>query len=310
MDMNYLGLDVGGTTVKAGIVDETGRVLKQSRITTVTDDWAAFLANLVHLIREYQEDTQIEAVGIGVPGFRNSYTRQVVASPNIPCLINASLETEVADKVHLPVISENDGNAAAYAEFVCGSGAGLQHMAFITLGTGFGSGLILDGRLFSGTSGYAAEFGHTIIQPDGRPCGCGSKGCIETLVSGPAILLTALDLMADDPSSRLHAVPVPLTSELIFEAAVAGDAVAMKTFEQTGRWLGMACVNLMNMLNLQMIVVGGGVMAAGDVLMNPLLDFVARHAISAAQTDCRIVQSRLWPEAGVIGAAMLARDRL
>src|SRR5258707_810861 len=115
--MHYLGLDIGGTTVKAGIVDETGRVLKQSRITTVTDDWAAFLANLVHLIRGYQEDTQIEAVGIGVPGFRNSDTRQVVASPNIPCLINASLESEVADKVHLPVVSENDANAAAFAEF-------------------------------------------------------------------------------------------------------------------------------------------------------------------------------------------------
>src|SRR5215470_8223442 len=170
--MHYLGIDVGATTVKAGIVDETGRVLKQSRITTVTDDWDAFLANLIHLIRGYQRDMTIEAIGIGVPGFRNSYTRQIVASPNIPCLIYASLESAVADKVHLPVITENDANSAAYAEYVCGSGIGLRHMAFITLGTGVGSGLILDGKLFIGTSGYAAELGHTIIEPEGRPCAC------------------------------------------------------------------------------------------------------------------------------------------
>src|SRR5215472_8727890 len=108
--MNYLGIDVGGTTIKAGIVDETGQVLKQSTVRTVIDDWNAFLANLVHLVRGYQEDIKIEAVGIGVPGFRNSYTRQIVASPNIPCLIDASLEKLVADEVHLPIITENDAN--------------------------------------------------------------------------------------------------------------------------------------------------------------------------------------------------------
>src|SRR5215467_13140571 len=134
--MNYLGVDVGGTTVKAGIVDETGRVLRQSHITTVTDDWDAFLGNLIHLIRQYQEDVTIEAVGMGVPGFRNSYTRQIIASPNIPCLINASLEKNVADKVHLPVITENDAISASFGEFICGSGAVLENMAFITHGTG------------------------------------------------------------------------------------------------------------------------------------------------------------------------------
>jgi glucokinase len=305
--MHYLGIDIGGTTVKAGIVDETGHVVKQSRITTVTDNWDAFLANLIHLIRGYQEDTAFEAVGIGVPGFRNSYTRQIIAAPNIPCLLNASLERQVADKVHLPVVTENDANAAAYAEFVCGRAVGLQHMAFLTLGTGVGSGLILNGKLFTGSSGYAAEFGHTIIQPEGRPCGCGSNGCIETVASARGIVLTALELMAKDASSRLHAVPDPLTSERIFEAAVAGDSVARATFEQTGRWLGMACFNLINSLNLQMIVLGGGVLAAGDLLMKPLLDFVQHYAISGARDDCRIVPSMLWPDSGIIGAAMLAR---
>jgi glucokinase len=306
--MYYLGIDIGGTTVKAGIVDETGRVLKESRIETVTHDWDAFLANLIHLIRGYQEDTTIEAVGIGVPGFRNAYTRQIVASPNIPCLIYASLENMVADKVHLPVITENDANAAAYAEFICGTAIGTRHMAFITLGTGVGSGLILDGKLFTGTSGYAAEFGHTIIDPDGRSCACGSKGCIETIASAPGIVRTALELMAKDAASRLPASSIPLTSELIFEAAFAGDSAAKATFEQTGHWLGMACVNLINLLNLEMIVLGGGVMASGDMLMNPLRKAVQRYAIPASGKDCRIVQSTL-PDAGIIGAAMLARDR-
>src|SRR5262245_10720365 len=173
----YIGVDIGGTTIKAGLVDGTGRLIEQSRVATVPDDWNAFSANLVDLIRTYQRKADTQAVGIGIPGFRNIHTKRVITSPNIPCLTNVSVETYVADKVHLPVISENDANAAAYAEFISGYGVGLVHMAYLTLGTGVGSGVILNGRLFRGASGYAVEFGHTIMDPGGRPCGCGSAGC-------------------------------------------------------------------------------------------------------------------------------------
>jgi glucokinase len=307
--MYYIGVDIGGTTIKVGLVNDTGSIVDQVRIPTVIDDLERMVFDLTSAVRDYQKNNQIKAVGMGVPGLRNARTHRIVTSPNIPSLTNVSLEKLVADEVHIPVISENDANAAAYAEFVAGFGTGLQHMAYLTLGTGLGSGIILNGRLFGGASGYAVEFGHTVVQPDGRKCPCGSRGCLETLVSGPGIVLTARELMKDDPQSLLHRVPEPLTSEQIFEAAGAGDRVAQATFQRTGAWLGIACTNLINMLNLELIVLGGGVMAAGALLMIPLLAEVQQSALAPSLEDCRIVQSKVWPEAGMIGAAMLARDR-
>jgi glucokinase len=307
--MYYLGIDIGGTTVKAGLVDETGKILESTRVPTVIDDLNAFLVTLTELIRSYQRLHDIGGVGIGVPGLRNARTHVIRTSPNIPCLRNVSLEKLLADQVHVPIITENDANVAAYAEFRCGMGKGLQHMAFLTLGTGLGSGLILNGRLFGGYSGYAAEFGHTVIEPGGRPCGCGNKGCLETIVSAQGILLTALEMIADAPGSVLHTVAQPLSSELIHRAAVAGDTTAKAVFEKTGRYLGIACANLVNLLNLELIVLGGGVMASGEMLLRPALEEAQRHSMPPPFEDCRIIQSDLWPEAGVIGAALLAGDR-
>ena len=307
--MYYIGADIGGTTIKVGLVNDTGSIVDQVRVPTVIDDLDRMVSDLTSVVRDYQKTNKIEAVGLGIPGLRNARTHRIVTSPNIPSLTNVSLEKLVADEVHIRVVSENDANAAAYAEFIAGYGIGTQQMAYLTLGTGLGSGVILDGKLFGGTSGYAVEFGHTVVQTDGRPCPCGSRGCLETLVSGPGILLTALELMKDAPQSLLHRIAEPLTSERIFDAAIAGDTVSQTAFQRTGAWLGVGCANLINMLNLELIVLGGGVMAAGDLLMIPLIAEVQQRALAPSLQDCRIVQSRLWPEAGVIGAAMLARDR-
>src|SRR5439155_23887833 len=177
------------TSIKAGLVDETGRVLETRRAPTVTDDLEGFLSTLTELIRESQKSAAIDAIGIGVPGLRSSRNHIIETSPNIRCLKHVNLEQLVADQVHIRTVSENDANAAAYAEFVCGAGAGLQHMAHLTLGTGLGSGFVLNGRLFTGASGYGGEFGHTVIkagpamQDGGRLCGCGNRGCLETFVS-------------------------------------------------------------------------------------------------------------------------------
>ena len=310
--MYYLGVDIGGTTIKAGLVDETGQIVDRARIPTIIDSQSGFLSSLTELIRGFQNapnPPKIQAIGIGIPGLRNATTRRIIFSPNIPCLTNLSLEKPVADEVHLPVTTENDANAAAYAEFVCGLGKGLLHFAYLTLGTGLGSGVILNGKLFTGTSGYAMEFGHTVMEPEGRPCGCGNSGCLETLVSAQGIVLTALELMRDEPQSSLRAIEEPLTAELISEQALAGDAVSKATFDRTGRWLGIACGNLINMLNLQMIALGGGIMAAGELLLKPAIAEAQRHSIAPMFQDSRIVQSTSGPDAGIIGAAMLARDR-
>lgn len=313
--MQYLGIDIGGTSIKAGLVDENGRVLEFRRALTITDDLHGFLSTLTELVRGFQKVAPIDAIGIGVPGLRSSKRHTIETSPNIPCLKETNLEQLLADQVHIRTVTENDANAAAYAEFVCGAGAGVLQMAHLTLGTGLGSGFILNGSLFTGASGFGGEFGHTIIDvsapeyPYARLCGCGKYGCIETFVSAAGIVRTAKERMQSAPESLLHGIPEPMTSENVYEAAVRGDATAHAVFVETGRYLGIGCANLINMLNLEMIVIGGGVMAAGDLLMQTTISAAKAFSFAPAYADCRIVQSKLWPDAGMIGAAMLARDR-
>jgi glucokinase len=303
--MHYVGLDIGGTSIKAGLVDETGRVLESHRAPTAADDLNAFLFNVTELIREFQKSTEVKGVGMGVPGLHSTRTHIIETSPNIPCLKKVNLEQLVAEQVHMQCVSENDANAAAYAEFVCGAGTGVQHMAYLTVGTGLGSGLVLNGRLFRGSSGYGGEFGHTVLRAkphgtqEGRLCGCGNRGCLETFVSATGIVTTA----------REHGMKGPLTSESVYEAATRGDATALNVFAETSGYLGIACANLINLLNLEMIIIGGGVMASADLLLDTARATAKLYAFPSSFAGCRIVKSQLWPDAGIIGAAMLARDR-
>lgn len=298
--MYYLGIDVGGTAIKAGLIDETGKILESRKAPTVIGDLHRFLSTLTELIRAFQSSFPVEAIGIGIPGLHSSKTGAIEVSPNIPCLKNINLDALVADQVHLRVVTENDANAGAYGEFKAGAGKGCQHMVYLTLGTGLGSGLILNGRLYTGASGFGGELGHTIIDPQGRPCGCGARGCLETVVSGTGIVTAARERMKTTE---------PLTAEMIYEAASHGDASARSIFEESGRWLGIACANLINLLNPEVIVVGGGVMASGEMLLQPAIETARIYSFGPSFRDCRIVQSKLWPEAGMIGAALLARDR-
>ena len=313
--MHYLGIDIGGTSIKAGLVDETGQILASRRASTITDNLNGFVSTLADLVRSFKTGASISAIGIGIPGLHSFKTNITETSPNIPCLKRVNLGEILADQVHIRTVTENDANAATYAEFACGAGVGLRHMAHITLGTGVGSGFIFNGSLFTGASGYGGEFGHTIMsagpaqQKTGRRCACGNLGCVEMFVSATGIVITAEEMMHDAPESRLHQVPQPLTSEKIHDVALAGDVTAINVFNETGHYLGIACANLINLLNLEMIVIGGGVVAAGDLLMNAALKSAQRHAFPSSYADCQIVQSKLWPDAGMIGAAMLARDR-
>ncbi len=301
--MHYVGLDIGGTTIKAGLIDETGRVLESRKTPTAADDLDAFVSKLAELIRGFQKVAAIDAAGIGVPGLHSAKTHSVVTSPNIPCLQNVNLEERLSDQVHIRVVTENDANAGAYAELVCGAAVGVRHMAYLTLGTGLGSGLVLNGSLYTGTSGYGGEFGHTVLVPGGRLCGCGRRGCVETLISATGMVRTAKEKGMTDAGDE------PLTAEMIFQAALQGHAVAREIFEETGRYLGLACANLINLLNLELIVISGGVMASGDMLIRAAQEVAARESFAPSYADCRIVHSRLWPDGGIIGAAMLARDR-
>ena len=298
--MYYLGIDVGGTTIKAGLVDEFGKLGAARKVPTIVADLDGFVTTISDLVDGFQRSTPIVAIGLGIPGLLNSRTRIIETSPNIPCIHNVGLEKIVADRVKLPVITENDANAGAYAETVCGAARGKQNVVYLTLGTGLGSGLVLNGKLYRGASGYAGEMGHTTVEPNGRGCACGNSGCLEAYVSGSGMVRTAQELM-----QSAHA---PLSAENIYEAAIQGDATAREIFQITGRYLGIACANLINLLNLECIVIGGGVMASGDMLLKPAIEEAGRRAFPTAFKDCPIVQSTVWPDGGLVGAAMLARD--
>jgi len=305
--MNYVGIDIGGTNIKAGLIDESGKVHKTLGTLTIVDDLDGLISSLSNLLKEFQASANIDAVGIGIPGLRNTRTHRIETSPNIPCVHNLNLEELLSKPLKLPVITENDANAGAYGEWVCGAGRNLQFMAYITIGTGLGGGLILNGALYRGACGFAGELGHVNIDPMGRQCACGARGCLETRVSAHGIVETAQEYMRNTKST-LHSIP-HLTAEIIYERALAGDAAAAAAFQDTGISLGIACADLINLLNLEMIVVGGGVMASGKLLLGSAIAEVQRRAFAPAARICPIVQSQLWPNAGMIGAAMLARDR-
>lgn len=297
--MHYIGIDIGGTSIKASRVDTSGVVSESAKVPTASEDLDLLISSIVGLVSKLQARDSVSAVGVGIPGLRNSRTHAIQTSPHIPCLRGVNLEERLQKRLGIPVFTENDANAGAYGEWRCGAGKGLQHLAYITLGTGLGCGLILSEQLFRGTSGYAGELGHTVVEPGGRQCACGATGCIETRVSATGIVQTA----------REANVPGDISSAAaICNAAVQGNKAARAVFEETGRYLGMLCSNLINLLNPQAIVLAGGVMASGDLLLSAARDEVGRRAFPPSAHDCPIVQSHLWPDAGTIGAAMLARD--
>jgi glucokinase len=297
--MHYIGIDIGGTAIKAALTDDAGRVLDSVKAPTPADSLKNLIDTVRHLVSTLQMKAPVAGVGVGVAGLLNARTRILETSPNIPGIFQVNLEEKLRDALSLHVVTENDAKAGAYGEWAAGAGKGLKNMAYLTIGTGLGCGLILDGQMFRGTSGYAGEMGHNIIEPNGRPCACGSFGCLETRVSATGMMITAREKNVDQSVA---------TAEALYDFAMKGDPAARSVFEDTGRDLGIACTNLINLLNPSAIVVGGGVMASGDLLLDAARAEVQRRAFPSSARDCPIVQSQLWPDSGTIGAAMLARD--
>lgn len=299
MAAHYIGIDIGGTSTKAARTNDSGAVVATASATTPSNSLEALVATITALVKSLRGSSPIQAVGVGIPGLLTASTRTVQTSPHIPCISGVRLEGLLSSALSLPVVTENDANAAAYGEWISGAGRGRKHMVYLTLGTGLGCGLVIAGKLYRGASGYAGELGHTVVEPEGRICACGSRGCLETRVSATGIVLTAREHGIGNPS---------LTASSLYEAAASGDSGALGVFEETGRFLGIACANLINLLNPEVIVIGGGVMASGELLLRSARDEVHRRAFGPSAADCPIVQSHLWPDAGTIGGAMLARD--
>jgi glucokinase len=257
-----------------------------------------------------KRETTVQAVSVVVPGSVHVETGVVVNAPNLPSLLGYELVPALEQALDRPVLLENDANAAALGEMWQGAARGCQTIICITLGTGVGGGIILDGKLWRGVDGTAGEIGHTSVEPfGGVKCKCGNVGCLEVYSSATAIVRMAREMLAQYPSCLLHSIAGNLTSEKIFRAATEGDQLALEVFRRAGTYLGIAMANLVNIFNPEMIVVGGGVSAAWDLFAQHARAEVMKRAFPVPARRCQIVRAECGDDAGLLGAAWLAFDR-
>jgi len=309
-----IGVDVGGTKIAAGVVDEEGRVVDRRRVATPVATSDALDEGIVALLASLRAVHQVSGVGIAAAGFVDERRATVRFAANLPWR-DHPLRDILAKHVDVPVIVENDANAAAWAEYRFGAGRGVADVVLIALGTGLGAGIVIDGRLVRGAWGIAAEPGHMRLVPDGRPCGCGLRGCWEQYASGSALLRQARLMIEEEPHATAALLrsaggdPAALTGQMISAAAHAGDPAAQELLAETGRRLGEGIATVAAMLDPAVVVIGGGVSEAGEVLLAPARQtYLALLSGAAFRPQLEIRAAQLGNDAGIVGAADLARQ--
>jgi glucokinase len=314
MPVYAIGIDVGGTKVAGGVVDETGAVLLRARRDTPSTSPQATQDTIALLVQELAKSYDVETVGIGAAGFVDEKRATVLFAPNLAWR-NEPLRADVQRRVGLPVVVENDANAAAWGEARFGAGRGHDTVVAVTVGTGIGGGLVLGGRLYRGSFGVAAEIGHLRMVPDGLRCGCGNKGCWEQYASGTALVREARELaVAHSPlAERLLELaggdPAAITGPIVTQAARDGDPAAVELFEDMGRWLGAGMADLATILDPSCFVIGGGVSEAGSLLLDPARNSFHRNLSGRGhRTEPQLRLAELGNDAGMVGAADLSRD--
>ncbi len=309
-----IGIDVGGTKILGGIVDADGRVLAKARQPTPAAGGVALLAAIAAVANELAAREKIEAVGLSIAGLVSSDRSTMLATPNIADLDGVPLQRLLEEAIGLPVCVENDANAAAWGETVFGAGRGCEHLMLLTVGTGIGGGIVTNGELYRGAFGLAAEFGHMRIVPNGLRCGCGSDGCFEKYGSGTALLRVAKEQAQVDlnRAAKLLALgdgtPSGIRGSHITQAALAGDEAALSAFAEIDEWLGTGIAMLSVVLDPERVIVGGGLIEAGELLLAPTRNALMRHLPYVAKRPApTIVPAELGNDAGLVGVADLAR---
>jgi glucokinase len=309
-----IGVDVGGTKIAAGVVDDSGLVLEQQRVRTPDDDPEALRAAIVVLVQDLKARHDITAVGIGAAGFVNAERTGVYFSAHVP-FGTAPFSEALHEALQLPVTIENDGNAAAWAEFAFGAGQGVDDQLMVALGTGIGGGLILGGQLYRGGHGVAAEIGHINLVPGGRPCECGREGCFEEYASGNALQRMAREAAAEGSAPTLLAGAdgdvSAITGDQVTELARTGHEEGRRMFEMLAEPLGNGIASLVAILDPTLVVLGGGVSEAGEFLLQPTRPQVERQLSGRGHREPPELRvAALGNDAGLIGAADLARRAL
>jgi glucokinase len=309
-----IGVDLGGTKLLAGTVDSKLEVHHRAYRIARADDAGALMDQLVEAVQEAGEaaPAPVLAVGLGIPCLVDPETGVALDSNHLP-LQGVGVRDLLAERLGLPVVVDNDANAAMLAEWRVGEAQGARNAIMLTLGTGIGGGLLVDGRIVHGTRGAAAELGHIIVDSDGPPCPgrCPNHGCLEALVSGHAIGMEGLRVARLSSSSALGRALESgreITGALVTELAHDGDAAARDVMRLMGERLGLGMVSLVNIFNPEVIVVGGGAIAAGELLLAPAREVVASRALPVNRADVRIASARFGAESGMLGAACMALD--
>lgn len=310
-----VGVDVGGTKVLGGVVDASGKVLATSRRDTPREGGIALTKTIAEVALELMQEHSITAVGVSAAGFVSSDRKTMLATPNIADWNGVQLEVELTKLIGLPVVIENDANAAAWGEAKFGAGRNQAHMMMLTIGTGVGGGIVVNNELYRGAFGIAAEFGHLRVVPEGHLCGCGARGCFEQYASGSALRRHAREAISASPDlarnllARGDGTIDGLTGQAITDAAREGDAVALAAFQTTAQYLGAGIASLAVLLDPSCVVIGGGVIDAGEILLAPTRDAMKRYMPFAGKHPYpEIVAAELGNEAGLVGVADLARN--
>lgn len=301
---------MGGTKIAAGLVGRGGELLREDRYPTAGSP-EKLLDALERAVVEACRGQSVSGVCVGVPGLIMARESRVVFSPNLRAIEGLPLKDELEHRTGFPITIENDANAAAWGEFRFGAGSGVDNLVFVTLGTGVGGGIVSEGRLLRGAHGSGGELGHTTIHATGPRCACGNRGCLEILASGTAIERRARQRARAEPGSalgRAAAACGEVPGEEVTRLAREGDRGAVSVLRETGRWLGIGLAGFVNVFNPEVVAVGGGPSAAGDLILAPAREEVRLRARSPSRDLVEVREATLGAASGMLGAAALARD--
>lgn len=305
---SFIGIDLSGQVLRAGIVTNEGAISDVREEPIASQQLVQQLNTVVRDLRN--SNRQIAAVGVAIPGLVNRKTDRVIASRDLPASVRENLHAELTKATGLRIELENDANAAAYGEYKVGAGRGARNMFYITIGEGIGGAIILDGKLWTGASGFAGEVGHITIDTEGIECVCGNTGCLETVASSPNIVRRANERLYRDSTSSLSrlAMNKNFTAADVAHEAKNGDDFSLMMIERTGRYIGTGVASVINLLNMERIVLGGDVMDAGKLILDPIIHEAKRRAFQPCFETTEILAGILGVDAAAIGVAMLARD--
>ena len=315
MFMYAIGIDIGGTKIAGALVSEAGEIVRELKVPTPATDPDAIADSVVSLVEQLSQGEQVLAVGVAAAGFIDAERANIVYAPNLSWR-NEPFKAKLSSRIDAPVFIDNDANAAGWAEYRFGAGVGVKHMVMLTIGTGVGGAVIVDGRMLRGGFGIAAELGHINMVPEGAPCGCGQKGCLESYGSGTALLNAAKALAASGQPlgarlAELEQEVGVLTGVEVYRAILERDPGALKLLNDLGEMLGRAVASICAVLDPELVVIGGGVSAAGDLLLEPIREaYLAHLPARGFRPELRIETAQLVNDAGVVGAADLARIEL